>query len=73
MISGANVRGNHKILRALSVRLSCKWLFWHGDGLPYKNPSARLGTLVRAELAAAERAAEEAGHARVGFSQISLL
>jgi integrase/recombinase XerD len=59
--------GAYEILRALPVRLGCKWLFWHGDGLPYKNLSARFGTLVRAELAAAERAAEKAGHAEPDF------
>jgi integrase/recombinase XerD len=37
----------YEVLRALPVRLGCKWLFWHGAGEPYRNVSSRFSALVR--------------------------
>ncbi|TMJ05795.1 MAG: site-specific integrase [Alphaproteobacteria bacterium] len=43
----------YEILRALPVRIGCKWLFWHGDGEPYRNLSSRFAALVHGEFLAA--------------------
>src|SRR5262249_49060424 len=34
--------GAYEVLRKLPVRLGCKWLFWHGEGEPYRNLSSRF-------------------------------
>lgn len=57
----------YELLRALPVRLGCKWLFWHGDGEPYRNLSSRFAHLVRGELAVAKREAKAAGHDEPDF------
>lgn len=59
--------GAYELLRSLPVRLGCRWLFWHGNGLPYRNVGSRFYKVVRAEMRAAERAAEEAGHEEPDF------
>lgn len=53
--------GAYEILRSLPVRLGCRWLFWHGQGEPYRNLSSRFSALVRAELGLASKAAVEEG------------
>jgi integrase/recombinase XerD len=45
----------------LPVRLGCKWLFWHGDGEPYRNLSSRFAALVRGEHALSIEEAKKAG------------
>lgn len=44
-------------LSAIPAHLKGKWLFWHGDGEPYRNVSARFNELVKA----AQKAAQAAG------------
>lgn len=43
----------YELLRALPVRLGCKWLFWHGNGEPYRNVASRFAALVREVFAQA--------------------
>ncbi|MEA2991646.1 MAG: integrase/recombinase XerD [Alphaproteobacteria bacterium] len=43
----------YELLRSQPVRLGCKWLFWHGNGQPYRNVSSRFAALVRGEFALA--------------------
>lgn len=59
--------GAYETLRALPVRLGCKWLFWHGDGEPYRNLSSRFAALVRGEMRKAEDEARLAGHEDADF------
>lgn len=59
--------GAYEIVRALPVRLGCKWLFWHGDGAPYRNLSSRFAALVKAERVRAEAEARKAGEAEPDF------
>ena len=53
--------GAYDIIRKLPVRLGCKWLFWHGDGEPYRNLSSRFAALVRGEHARAIEHARKSG------------
>jgi integrase/recombinase XerD len=53
--------GAYDVLRKLPVRLGCRWLFWHDDGVPYRNLSSRFASLVRGEHALAIEEAKEAG------------
>jgi integrase/recombinase XerD len=39
--------GAYELLRGLPVHLKARWLFWHGDGEPYRNVSSRFAALVR--------------------------
>lgn len=57
----------YELVRALPVRLGCKWLFWHGQGDPYRNLSSRFSALVAAELRGAEKAAAAEGHSEPDF------
>lgn len=59
--------GAYEIIRALPVRLGCKWLFWHGDGQPYRNLSSRFAALTRGIMVQAEAEAKAAGHAEPDF------
>lgn len=59
--------GAYEILRKLPVRLGCRWLFWHGQGEPYRNLSSRFASLVAGEFRAAEKAAIAAGHEETDF------
>ena len=59
--------GGYELLRALPVRLGCRWLFWHHDGAPYRNLSSRFATLVAGEHAAALKRAKAEGHAEADF------
>ena len=59
--------GAYEILRALPVRLGCKWLFWHGQGEPYRNLSSRFAALVRGEHELAIAAAKTAKHDEPDF------
>lgn len=52
--------GCYDLLRALPVRLGCKWLFWHGDGKPYRNLSSRFAAMARGVEAVAIKEAEAA-------------
>jgi integrase/recombinase XerD len=53
--------GAYDVIRKLPVRLGCKWLFWHGDGQPYRNLSSRFAAMVRSEHARAIEEAKKAG------------
>ncbi len=53
----------YELLRAQPVHLRCKWLFWHGDGEPYRNVSSRFSALVREVFAAAYDAAHKTNDA----------
>lgn len=57
----------YEVLRALPVRLGCKWLFWHGDGQPYRNLSSRFAALVRGVNQTAIEEAREAKHDEPDF------
>jgi integrase/recombinase XerD len=61
----------YEILRAMPTRLGCKWLFWHGDGEPYRNLSSRFSALVAGELRAAQRVAKAAGHDEPDFRKFT--
>lgn len=43
-------------LAAIPAHLTGKWLFWHGNGEPYRNVSARFNELVKAAQKAAQAA-----------------
>lgn len=45
------------VIARVPVALRCKWLFWHGDGLPYRNVASRFAGYVRA----AQKAAQQEG------------
>jgi integrase/recombinase XerD len=45
--------GGYELLRDLPARLGCRWLFWHGDGEPYRNLSSRFAALAREVFLAA--------------------
>ena len=53
--------GAYEALRAIPPRLGCRWLFWHGNGEPYRNASSRFAALVASEH---EHALEEARAAK---------
>lgn len=36
----------YEIVRQVPARLGCKWLFWHGEGEPYRNVSSRFRAIV---------------------------
>jgi integrase/recombinase XerD len=57
----------YDVLRKLPVRLGCKWLFWHGDGVPYRNLSSRFAAMVRGEHARAIEEAKKAGLEEADF------
>jgi len=42
------------VLNAIPAHLTGKWLFWHGNGEPYRNVSARFNELVKAAQKAAQ-------------------
>ncbi|MFT4117508.1 tyrosine-type recombinase/integrase [Bradyrhizobium sp.] len=42
--------GAYELLRAIPAKLGCRWLFWHGQGDPYRNLSSNFAALVRAEF-----------------------
>lgn len=48
-------------IKSLPVCLGCKYLFWHGDGEPFRGVSSTFRYLVRAELRAAQKAAQQQG------------
>jgi integrase/recombinase XerD len=43
------------VFKALPVFTGCKWLFWHGDGEPYRNVSSRFAHLVKETQKEAQR------------------
>jgi integrase/recombinase XerD len=45
--------GAYDTLRAIPAKLGCRWLFWHGQGEPYRNLSSNFAAIVRAEFVAA--------------------
>lgn len=53
-----DVYGGYEVLRALPVRLNCKWLFWHHDGLPYRAASKHFHELVKQVAADARKDAD---------------
>ena len=50
------------MLYALPAALGCKWLFWHDAGEPYRSVASGFRVLVRAEMKAAQKAAQAKGH-----------
>jgi integrase/recombinase XerD len=62
-----NFGGAYEVLRALPVRLGCKWLFWHGNGEPYRNLSSRFAQIVAGIYQAAVDEAKEARHDEPSF------
>jgi len=61
----------YEILRDMPTRLGCKWLFWHGNGEPYRNLSSRFAALVGSEFRAAQRSAKAAGHDEPDFRKFT--
>lgn len=59
--------GAYEILRALPARLGCKWLFWHGQGEPYRNLSSRFAALSASEHEIAIKEARSAKHDEPDF------
>jgi integrase/recombinase XerD len=59
--------GAYEILRALPVRLGCKWLFWHGQGEPYRNLSSRFAALASGEYEIAIKEARSVKHDEPDF------
>ncbi len=47
------------VLAAIPAHLTGPWLFWHGNGEPYRNVSARFNELVKAAHKAAQREGRE--------------
>jgi len=45
--------GGYELLRAIPTKLGCRWLFWHGQGEPYRNLSSNFAAIVRSEFVAA--------------------
>ena len=48
-----------RVVSAIPAHLTGKWLFWHGNGEPYRNVSARFNELVRSAQKAAQHAGRE--------------
>jgi integrase/recombinase XerD len=44
----------YTVMAAIPAHLKAKWLFWHGNGEPYRNVSARFNELVKAAQKAAQ-------------------
>lgn len=47
------------VLAAIPVSMRCKYLFWHGDGEPYRNVASRFSDYVKRAQKAAQRAGRE--------------
>jgi integrase/recombinase XerD len=58
-------------LRGLPICLGCKWLFWHGDGEPFRGLASTFRYVVRAELRASQKAAQQAGHKDPDFRRFT--
>jgi integrase/recombinase XerD len=48
-----------RVMSGIPAHLTGQWLFWHGNGEPYRNVSARFNELVKA----AQKAAQHEGRA----------
>jgi len=59
--------GAYETVRKLPARLGGRWLFWHGQGEPYRNLSSRFAALVRSEHALAIDEAKAAKHDEPDF------
>ena len=46
-VIGLDYGDGYELLRGLPAHLGCKWLFWHGEGEPYRNLSSRFAAIVR--------------------------
>lgn len=51
-----------KILRALPVCLGQPWLFWQGDGEPFRGLASTFRYIVRAQAKAAQESAQKSAH-----------
>jgi integrase/recombinase XerD len=40
----------YEILRAIPAKLGCRWLFWHGQGDPYRNLASNFAQVIRSEF-----------------------
>jgi len=47
------------VISTIPAHLTGKWLFWHGNGEPYRNVSARFNEIVKASQKAAQREGRE--------------
>jgi integrase/recombinase XerD len=47
------------VISAIPAHLTGPWLFWHGNGEPYRNIAARFNELVKASQKAAQREGRE--------------
>lgn len=47
------------VFKSLPVFAGCRWLFWHGDGEPYRNVSSRFAHLVKETQKVAQREGRE--------------
>jgi integrase/recombinase XerD len=52
-VIGLDYQGGYELLRALPTWAGGKWLFWHGQGEPYRNLSSRFALIVRSVFTAA--------------------
>ncbi|MGH6875925.1 MAG: tyrosine-type recombinase/integrase [Rhizomicrobium sp.] len=57
----------YAVLRALPVRLGCRWLFWHHNGQPYRAAHKHFHELVVRVLQKAKDEAIAAGHVEPDF------
>ncbi|MGD0421497.1 MAG: tyrosine-type recombinase/integrase [Xanthobacteraceae bacterium] len=70
----------YEIVRALTPRIGCKWLFWQdvtgADGKttfsPLRDVSSRFAKVVKAEMRGAVKAAKAAGHDQADFRPFRL-
>ncbi|HWL04538.1 MAG TPA: tyrosine-type recombinase/integrase [Xanthobacteraceae bacterium] len=56
-----------EMLKTLPASLGSPWLFWHGDGEPYRSMSSRFRYLVIWEHRAAQKAAQSKGLKKADF------
>jgi integrase/recombinase XerD len=47
------------VISSIPAHLTGRWLFWHGNGEPYRNVAARFNELVKASQKAAQREGRE--------------
>lgn len=47
------------VMSAIPAHLTGKWLFWHGNGEPYRNVAARFNELVKSAQKAAQKEGRE--------------
>jgi integrase/recombinase XerD len=58
-------------LAALPACLGCKWLFWTGEGEPFRGLASTFRYLVRAEMRSAQKSAQEKGLKQADFQRFT--